>query len=117
MKIDPEPPLSQEPTNNNSQQWLDDVLHTVNNSTINIIHNSSPPLPPTTPPHPLQDSDFCRITSCQCSTYCTSHFQYKEPTQKPTTIPEPTAEPTDDNFEPDTTITHSNNTSYNKNPT
>ena len=78
-KIEPEPPPSQDISNQQSP-WMSDVLHTINDESVatmmSLTHAAEEPV---STPHYLQDTDFCRLTKCECSTDCTKHWKFHPP--------------------------------------
>ena len=83
-EIPPEPPPSQETDND----WLHDIIATVQEQKINSLQYCVPTSPPV--PHALKDIDFSRIQPCMCTSNCKQHYTFKDPPKLPVKEPQPT---------------------------
>ena len=87
ISIEPEPPPPSEYPTDDEILWLDDVLHTVNEHKIHSLQIQSFPEIETDSKHPLQDSDFCRLTKCLPTSKHHKHWSFLEnktnPMQQP----------------------------------
>ncbi len=71
-------PIYQIPPITEEEVWMDDVLFNVHDATVKQLHTYNTPYEKPISPHPLQISNFCKLTSYSCIHNYKQHWQFQQ---------------------------------------